>query len=425
MDRADVHELIEQAGCRVVRPARPGFPAEFDCGADPWRKVRLLNGLATADALYDRTVRKIAVSIARRAPSTEPAYLGAWIQRAVQRRVRYVGEGKETFQPSAQTWRIGLGDCDDSARLVAALALSLGLEARVIGMPGRSGAPVHAVAKIDNRWAEASLAARFGEHPLEAFRRLRGAGGDVRIYRAAAADLGDIGDAGPNDASRQAAREALSAAWDTIDGLPAKTDAALQMVQAVALGPEGSDGGGCWSRCPGVCHNWGGVQLPHSPVTHDGSAPTCPPGSAACVDTTPQSDGSSKSYGVCFKTYGTQAEGAADYIRTLVLRSNDTQAAVGSGSAKAMAEAMYDSHYFQGFGATKEERVDTYAKAIVSAAERIAESLGEPQHVTMGGGVSSSAAAWLLFGAGAAALLGIYAVRKGLHKKAFAAVGGG
>lgn len=417
MDRADVHALIEGAGCRVVRPATASHPAEFDCGDDPWRKVRLVNALAVQDGRYDRRIRKIATRIAACAPSTEPAFLAAWIQLAVQRRVRYLGEGIETFQPAYQTWRTRLGDCDDTARLIAALAISLGLEGRVIGLPGASGDPVHAVATIEGLWAEATLAARIGEHPRTALRRLQASGAPTKIYRSVSADLGDLGD--PNAASRQAARAALSEAWDQVPGLPPKTDAALQMVQAVALGPEGSDGGGCWGRCPGVCHNWGGVQLPGSPVTHDGSEPDCPDGSSPCVDTTPQSDGSSKSYGVCFKTYASQADGAVDYIRTLVLRSNDTQAAVGTGDAHAMAVAMYESHYYQGFGATKEERVATYAKAIDAAATRIATSLGEPVYVTLHGNGSASSGddpvAWLALGAGALALA--YVLRRRLKKK--------
>lgn len=419
MDRADVHRLIENAGCRVVRPARDGMPAEFDC-SDPWAKVRLLNALAIADARYDRKVRKIALAIAKGSPSTAPAVLAARILRVVQRRVRYVGEGIETFQPSSLTWRMGLGDCDDSARLVVALSKALGLDARVIGVAGKKGDPVHAVAKVEGRWAEASLRALYGEHPLRAFRRLYLAGHETRNYHANADDMGDLGAPGPNDADRQAARAALSTAWDMVGGLPPKTDAALQMVQAVALGAEGSDGGGCWSHAPGVCHNWGGVQLPHSPVTHDGSIPACPPGSAPSVDTTPNADGSSTSYGVCFKTYPTQAAGAEDYLRTLVLRSNDTQTAVVSGSARQMARAMYESHYFQGFGATEDERIENYAKAIVSGAERIAGSLGEPVMVTLGGGGVSAPGAGAALGLAAAALGLAYAVRRGWHRKILA-----
>ena len=209
------------------------MPAEFDC-SDPWAKVRLLNALALADARYDRKVRRIALAIAKGARTTEPHYLAARILRVVQRRVRYVGEGIETFQPSSLTWRMGLGDCVDSARLVVALARALGLEARVVGVAGKKGDPAHAVAKVEGRWAEASLLARYGEHPLRAFRRLYLAGHETKNY-SASGDMGDLGAVGPNDADRQAARAALSAAWDNVPGLPPKTDAALQMVQSVAF----------------------------------------------------------------------------------------------------------------------------------------------------------------------------------------------
>lgn len=419
MDRAELASLVKSAGCRVTRRGADGIPLEFDC-EDPWAKVRILDALAHWDARYDPRVRRIAVGIVRALPDTSPGRVARALHRAVLARVRYVGEGIETFQPAAETWALGLGDCDDSARLLVALARSLGLPAEIRALANRRGVPVHASSTVGGMWAECSLPAKFGEHPLAAYRRLRGQGLPTYNYAPSGSvsreTLGDLGDAG-TDAARVAARQALSDAWDTVSGLPPKTAAALQMVQAVALGPEGNDGASCWSRCPGVCHNWGGLQLPGSPVTHDGSTPECPAGSAPCVDTTPNADGSSTSYGVCFMTYDSQAAGARAFVQRLII-THQTASEVGSGSADQMAQAMYASHYYQGFGATEAERVDGYAKAIASAAERIAGSLGEPVYVTRGpGGIASRGMAW---GAGVAAvaLLGWYGYRRGWQKDA-------
>jgi hypothetical protein len=135
------------------------------------------------------------------------------------------------------------------------------------------------------------------------------------------------------------------------------------------------------------------------------------------VDTTPNADGSSTSYGVCFMTYASQAEGAAAFLHRLIL-THETSDVVGSGSADRMAQAMYASHYFQGFGATEAERVDGYAKAIAGAAERIAASLDEPVYVTRGmGGLAKDKLVWSA-GAAAVALLGVYGYRRGWHKDA-------
>jgi hypothetical protein len=369
----------------------------------------MLDALAHWDARYDPRVRQIAIAIIRPLPDTEPARVAQALHAAVLRRVRYVGEGIETFQPAAETWSLGLGDCDDSARLVVALARSLGMSAEIRALANKRGVPVHATAAILGEWAECSLPARFGEHPLRAFRRLKSQGRPT--YNYSPGDLGDVG--GGNDAARLAARAALSAAWDLVPGLPTKTDAALQMVQAVALGPEGSDGGSCWSRCPGVCHNWAGLQLPRSPVTHDGSVPDCPAGSAPCTDRL--RDGSE--YGVCFMTYDSQAAGAVAYLQRLII-THETAGEVGSGSADRMAAAMFRTHYFGGVAGSDADRIDTYAGAIAGAAERIAGSLGEPVYVTRGaGGLASRELAW---GAGAAALalLGFYGYRRGWHKDA-------
>lgn len=420
MDRSELSSLIRRVGCTVTRPAADGFPAEYDC-ADPWAKVRMLDLLATRDARYDPRVRRIGVAIARAQRDTQPSTLARAILVNVSRRVRYVGEGIETFQTSSETWRTRLGDCDDMARLVVAIARSLGLDAEIVALANRDNVPIHASAKILGRWADPSVpGAAWGEHPVKAFRRIRGAGAPTRNY---GGDMGDLGDLAE---SRQIARQALSEAWDTLaDVLPAKTAAALQMVQAVALGPEGSDGSGCWTHrgtaepCPGVCHNWAGLQLPGSPTTHDGSVPDCPDGSAPCTDHL--QDGSE--FGVCFMTYPSQAAGAAAYLKRLIV-THQTAAVVGSGSADQMAAQMYATHYFGGFGSTAEERINKYAQAIADAAsQKIAPSLAEPLYVTRGGGSTAPVVAKIqgyalpVAAGGAALALAYLAFRSGVHRK--------
>lgn len=105
--------------------------------------------------------------------------LGPAIQAWVQRAIAYADERKETFQSAEVTIRRRSGDCDDHARLVLVIARELGVPAQLV-ICRRRGQPVHAVAKLrDDRgvwqWAETTLAAHFGEHPVEAKKRLNAA----------------------------------------------------------------------------------------------------------------------------------------------------------------------------------------------------------------------------------------------------------
>jgi hypothetical protein len=432
VDRSDLHQIIRAAGCTVTRHAADGFPAEFDC-PDPWQKVRMLDALALRDARYDPRVRKIATAIAAIQPDTRPRTLARALHKNVARRVRYLGEGIETFQNAAETWRIRLGDCDDMARLLVALARSIGLDAQIVALPGRGGQPVHASCTVLGQWADPSMpGARFGEHPIAAYRRLRAAGAPTRYH-------GDMGDLGQADGGGGAAetRAILTAAWDQVPGLPGKTPAALQAVQAISSF-EGGAGVGCWTSrggatpCPGVCHNWGAEQLPGSPVTHDGSTPNCPAGSAPCVDSHPNADGSNTYFGVCFKTFDTREAGAVSYLRTLLVQFG-TAGAIGSGDADAIASSMYRNHYFGGYGATAEERIAGYASAIERSAASVASSLGEPVYVTRKGGAGASdgdggpldALGPLLGSTAGLAALGVagwIAYRRGWHRKLLTAI---
>lgn len=106
----------------------------------------------------------------------DPAKLGPAVQLFVQKAIAYHDEPRETFQSAEVTLLRRSGDCDDHARLVIVLAKAVGLAAQLVIM--RKGAiPVHAVAKVADaagelQWAETTLAAQWGEHPVAAKTRL-------------------------------------------------------------------------------------------------------------------------------------------------------------------------------------------------------------------------------------------------------------
>lgn len=178
-----------------------------------------------------------------------------------------------------------------------------------------------------------------------------------------------------------AARQAILQAWSEVQPSRQLTTSALQLAQAVAA-HETSYGNGWGSTCGGAgvgSHNWGAVQK---------SKPPCPSDSFLCQDSYPTSSGS-VTYAVCFKSYPDDVSGAADVIRNLTApRRPQTDAALDSGSAQAMAEAMYDEHYYQGFGPDRATRVGHYADALFAMAQEIATANGEPLAVARTGGIA-------------------------------------
>lgn len=99
----------------------------------------------------------------------------ARLLRAVQERVLYVRT--PTFLAPMECWSRGWGDCKSSATLLASLALSVGATPLLVPM-GRPRDPSHVACMLrwpgsgDWTWAETTLDAHLGEHPLTALARL-------------------------------------------------------------------------------------------------------------------------------------------------------------------------------------------------------------------------------------------------------------
>lgn len=119
----------------------------------------------------------------------------------------------------------------------------------------------------------------------------------------------------------------------------------------------------------------------------------CPPGSFLHKDSYPTDKGTSVSYAICFKSYPDAVTGASDFVRNITTRRPRTMAALATGDAWQIAAAMYDERYYQGFGATREKRIEGYQKAIIANGEKNARELGEPLLLTLGGDGSPPAPA--------------------------------
>jgi transglutaminase-like putative cysteine protease len=141
-------------------------------------RIRLLDELARFDAERDPVVIHLArtarAEIEKLHPEDPKWATAAALHQFVKTNVRFVPEAGELFQPSDYTLKVGIGDCDDSARLLVALLRAAGLQARLmtLGAP-----PTHVSAGFHHDqvgwvWLETTIDARPGEHPLNAARRL-------------------------------------------------------------------------------------------------------------------------------------------------------------------------------------------------------------------------------------------------------------
>lgn len=168
------------SGCsvRTLKVAGPNVAGNVVCG-DGWGAARLLLALADEDA-RTRGAKNLAADIRRRAPSDE-AFARA-IHAFVLQRVRFARETGEIFQSGAYTLTHGFGDCDDHFRVAYALAVAGGLRAQLGLLHHGDDAssdmqgPAHAAAILcpagECAWAETTVPAFYGEHPIAAARRL-------------------------------------------------------------------------------------------------------------------------------------------------------------------------------------------------------------------------------------------------------------
>lgn len=96
-------------------------------------------------------------------------------------------------------------------------------------------------------------------------------------------------------------------------------------------------------------------------------------------DTRPTSSGGSVPYAVYFRRY-TEAEAADGVVRTALLtagRRAQVLPAARRGDWLAVSEGLHATRYYEGFGATVEERIARHHRALVGSIERAARTLGE------------------------------------------------
>lgn len=171
----------------------------------------------------------------------------------------------------------------------------------------------------------------------------------------------------------QQARQAIVDAWTMLFGEPPTLQQA-QGLQAMSYHETGYGYFAPFNNAGGApTFNMGAIQCPKLP--QDG---VCPCQGFLHKDTRPNSDGTSTEYAVCFRSYNSMADGAVDLIKQVTPpRRPKTAAALTAGDIEAFSAAMYDEHYYEGFGSTREQRIAGHVKAMTNAVKVVATNLGE------------------------------------------------
>ncbi len=158
----------------VDSPEGPLCVGTFDTG-DNEGAFRLLCEFAVDD-VGDAVARSIGLNVHQRFAPDE-ARMAQAIQSYVKKNVAYLPEPVETFQAPWYTLKLGVGDCDDHANLVHAVARNAGLKARIVPVRDKQGRIRHACAQmlVDGvwSWVETTLDADFDEAPKAAANRLK------------------------------------------------------------------------------------------------------------------------------------------------------------------------------------------------------------------------------------------------------------
>jgi len=95
------------------------------------------------------------------------------------------------------------------------------------------------------------------------------------------------------------------------------------------------------------------------------------------TDTHPNADGTSTGYSACFRSYATDQDGWDDLARVLYLgRRIGVAAAARRGDWPAVSREMHATGYYEGFGATVEDRIANHARAMARGINRALAVLG-------------------------------------------------
>lgn len=150
-----------------------------------------------------------------------------------------------------------------------------------------------------------------------------------------------------------------------------------KVVQGIAAVAHHETGFGTY-RPFGGSNNWGAQQC--SVVAKQGQ---CPDGCFPATDTSPTAQGTSIPYLACFQVNPSEQAGALSLVRLMTVSRPGIARALETGDAQAIAQAMRDARYYEGFGKTQAERVRNYATALERNARLNAAQAGVENLITL------------------------------------------
>lgn len=154
------------------------------------------------------------------------------------------------------------------------------------------------------------------------------------------------------------------------NGLLAEPVSVAQAAQAV--GWLESRYGTAWKGAGVGSHNWGCIQ---------GGRPPCSAMSFLYTDSSPNADGTSTPYSICFKKYASATLGAADLVAVALSKRPKVLAAARRADWYGVSAELYNSRYYEGFGSTPAIRIGNHHKALWGSVRALAAALQEPVRI--------------------------------------------
>ena len=374
---------------------------EFSCPdveeGRPMAAARLLQAFADTDAAADPDAfdpELLAFLSSLRAQERAAAAL-----QYIQEHVAFREEAGEQFVSPSATLRLGYGDCDDSARALLSLARTLGVRGRLVFFL-QDAQPAHVTAQLWDgrawRWAEATIAARFGEHPFAAYQRIGGSRPDLDGRAVLLTDdrtLGRIGAMSETQVQRTATPvtaqdvlNALAEAWPQV--MATDPGSALQILVAQSAFETGA-----WA----AVWNWNLGNVKYSPgAGTDWFTMTATEGSGAGTTMV-----ASK-----WRSYPSLAQGAAAWLGVLSRGYSSALSYAVAGDVDGFVQALKDGGYFTGDESQYDAGVQRYysqysglsPNAIVGQAETAFQTAESAIDQTPTDGVSLASAAGTVVG---------------------------
>lgn len=165
-----------------------------------------------------------------------------------------------------------------------------------------------------------------------------------------------------------------------------------QMLQGVAWAE--SNYGNGWKGQGAGSYNMGAIQA---------GKPPCDADEFLYTDTHPTASGDNVPYEICFRKYPSPLAGFEHLVKILYVNRPTVLAAAEACSIAGVSKAMYETTYYEGWGATPAERIGNHIKYLTRALTTVTKGTGDPMPASTGGtfGDGASAFGWALVLGGA------------------------